>query len=241
MVATNKENGEIIRPDIRSYAAEFNVPGAAQPTPQNETLSPLQGASQKDGAASEVAMSDAEDKIDRSVGPSNQDEEVFENASLAGIEKVIAKSTYDAIRRVTVDGGLKVAVTMVFPRWGGPVQCLMSLDVCERDVKWLAKTLFNANVKWVDQVLHVPLAGGITLTIPNSEATLKGVPGEAIIEVFGHEIHKAIIECPIRKRELTEGKHLTECVSMILMKNGGIINLSLGLEQGLRIQEKLYT
>ncbi|KAF2105292.1 hypothetical protein BDV96DRAFT_509616 [Lophiotrema nucula] len=117
----------------------------------------------------------------------------------------------------------------------------MSLDICEQHIERLAKTLFNAKVKWMEQVLHIDLAGGTTLIVPGSEATLKGVSGDAIIQAFGLEIHSAIYECPIQKREVTEGKRGTECVSMILMKNGGIISLSLGLEGGLRIQKQLYT
>jgi len=96
-------------------------------------------------------------------------------------------------------------------------------------------------VKWVEQVLHVVLKEGITLIIPHSEATLKGVLDEAIIKVFGPEIHDAITESPIRRRELEEKKGVTECFSMILTKNGAIINLSLGLKGGLQIQNKLYT
>jgi len=84
-------------------------------------------------------------------------------------------------------------------------------------VEQLAMALFNAKVKWVEQVLHVVLKEGITLIIPNSEATLKGVLDEVIIKVFGPEIHDAITESPIRKRELEEGKRVTECVSMILI------------------------
>jgi hypothetical protein len=168
-------------------------------------------------------------------------EEVIENASLQGIAKVFDEYMCGAIRRVGVQSDLKAAVTTVLPLWGGPVDCLMSLDVCEREVEQLAMALFNAKVKWVEQVLHVVLKEGITLIIPNSEATLKGVLDEVIIKVFGPEIHDAITESPIRRRELEEGKRVTECVSMILTNNGAIINLSLGLEGGLKIQNKLYT
>jgi hypothetical protein len=101
--------------------------------------------------------------------------------------------------------------------------------------------LFNAKVKWVEQVLHVVLEDGITMVIPHSEATLKGVLDEAIIKVFGPEIHDAITESPIRRTELEAKKCKTECVSMILTKNGAIISLSLGLKGGLQIQNKLYT
>ena len=145
-----------------------------------------------------------------------------------------------AIRRVSVQKELKAAVTTILPLWGGPVDCLISLDICDQEVEQLAMALFNAKVKWVEQVLHVVLKEGFTLIIPHSETTLKGALDEAIIAVFGLEIHNAIAESPIRRRELEEGKHVTECVSMILTKNGAIINLSLGLEGGLQIQNKLY-
>lgn len=79
------------------------------------------------------------------------------------------------------------------------------------------------------------LKEGITVIIPYSKATLKGVLDEAIIEVFGTTIQGAITGSPIRRRQLEEGKRLTECVSMILTKNGAIVNLSLGLEGGLQI------
>jgi hypothetical protein len=167
-------------------------------------------------------------------------EEVIENASLQGIAKVFDEYMCSAIRRVTAQSGLKAAVTTVLPLWGGPVDCLMSLDICEREVEQLAMALFNAKVKWVEQVLHIVLKEGITLIIPHSEATLKGVRDEDIIKVFGPEIHDAITESPVRRRELEEGKRVTESISMILTKNGAIINLSLGLEGGLQIQNKLY-
>jgi len=170
-----------------------------------------------------------------------QEHRVSENASLQGIVKVFNKHMGDAIRRVTVDGDLKAAVTMVFPPWAVAVDCLMSLDVCEQDVEQLAMDLFNAKVKWVEQSLHVTLKEGTTLVIPNSEeATLKGAPDAAVFKVFGPEIYDAMTQCPIRRTELAEGKHVTECVSMIFIKNGAFINLSLDLEGGLQIWNKLH-
>jgi hypothetical protein len=166
-----------------------------------------------------------------------QEELVFENASLRGVTAVFDGYMCDAIRRVIVDGDLKAAITMVFPGWGGPVDCLMSLDVCEGVIAQLAMALFNAEVKWVEGVLHVVLENGMTLTTGTSEVTLKGVEDEAIHRVFRSEIHGAVRECPIRRRET---KRATECVSMILTKNGAFINLSLGLEAGLQIQSQLY-
>ncbi len=79
------------------------------------------------------------------------------------------------------------------------------------------------------------------LIIPYSKATLKGVLDKAIIKVFGPEIYDIITENPVHRRELEEGKLITEYVLIILTKNRAIINLSLGLKGGLQIQNKLYT
>lgn len=172
--------------------------------------------------------------------PVGQKQRVFENASLQGITKVFNKYVCDAVRRVTSEGDLKCAVTMVFPVWAGSVDSLMSLDVYERDVEQLAMTLFNAKVKWVDQVLHIVFKEGLTVITHNFETILKGASDQAIEEVFGSEVLDAITESPVRKRELAGGKRVTECVSMIFTKNGAIINLSLGLKGGLQIQNELY-
>jgi hypothetical protein len=172
-------------------------------------------------------------------------EEAIENASLEGITKVFSQDICRAVRKVQVqNNGMiiwKASVTMVFPLRGGFIDCLMSLDICEWGVEYLAMALFNINVRWVEQVLHAVLREGTTLITPNSETTLKGVPDKAINIVFGSEIQNAINESPVRRRELQAGKHITECVSMILIKNGAIINISLGLDAGVQIQNKLYT
>ena len=109
----------------------------------------------------------------------------------------------------------------------------MSLDVSEWGVEWLAMSLFSIKVKWVEQVLHVGLNERMSLTMP--ETTLRGAPDEAIIEVFGSEVYNAITQCLGRKMDVAQG------VSMNLTKSGAIINLSLGLEGGLQIQNKLYS
>ncbi|KAF1995210.1 hypothetical protein P154DRAFT_624134 [Amniculicola lignicola CBS 123094] len=66
--------------------------------------------------------------------PTAQERFVLENASLQGAAKVFDGYMCNAIRRVTVRSDIKAAITMVFPGWGGPVDCLMSLDVCEWDI-----------------------------------------------------------------------------------------------------------
>jgi hypothetical protein len=174
-------------------------------------------------------------------------QEVFEHASLRGTGIIFKYNKYlcDVIRKVSIQVGTssvwKAAVTTVFPIWGGPVDCLLSLDICEWGVEYLMKTLFNAKVRSTEQGWHIVLREGTTLVVPKAETILKGVHESTIIEVFGSEIHKGIVEGPVRKRESQEGKEMTECVSMILTRQGAIINLSLSLESGLEIKSKLYS
>lgn len=171
-------------------------------------------------------------------------QEIFEHASIDGIAAVFKGLICGAIRTtsVFVNGITRsmASVTTVFPPWGA-VDCLLSLDICETNVEALAMALFNATVKWVKESLHIGFARGTSLTIPNSEVTLKGVHDEAIAQVFGSEIQQAIKQSRIRIQEMEKGKLMTECVSMIITEKGAIISLSLGLVQGLEIQKKLYT
>ncbi|KAL2840806.1 hypothetical protein BJY01DRAFT_16129 [Aspergillus pseudoustus] len=173
-----------------------------------------------------------------------QEQEVIGHAVLERLPRVFNEYLCKAIRKVTDQNSgiplMKAAVTMAFPR-SGLVDCLMSLDVCEQEVEQLALLLFNTKVKWMEQVLHVVVNGGITLIMPNSEVTLKGVLDEAIITVFGHDIYEAISTSRVRTTEVEQEMPVTECVSMILTKTGAFINLSLGLEGAVRIQNELYT
>ncbi|KAI7970694.1 hypothetical protein EIK77_000849 [Talaromyces pinophilus] len=167
--------------------------------------------------------------------------EFWENASLEGISRVFKQRLCDEIRRVNVQGELKAAVTTAFPTWAGPIDCLISLEVSKSSVDWLALALFGVQVKLIDGIQHFITKSGFSLVVPHTEATMKGAPDEAIDDVFGLEILTAIAENPIRKRELEMGMLVTECVSMILVENGAIINLALNLHRGAKIQEKLYT
>lgn len=169
---------------------------------------------------------------------------IFEHASVDGIAAVFEGLICGAIRETSlfVDGTTcaKASVTTVFPPWGA-VDCLLSLDICETSVEPLAMALFDTTVKWVNNSLHIGLATGTSLTLPNSEVTLKGVHDDAIARVFGSEIQLAIKESRIHVQEMEKGKKVTDCVSMIITGKGAIISLSLGLVRGLKIRKKLYT
>jgi hypothetical protein len=151
-----------------------------------------------------------------------------------------------AIRRDTVQSEgstcLKAAVTMDFP-FNGLVDCLMSLAISPSKVEYLAMALFGVHVESAGQVRYVVLKEGLKI-IPNPDMTLKGTRDDAIISVLGKEIYEGIRASRMRGKELEEGNRITECVSMMLTSRpdeGAIINLSLGLKGGSRIQSKLYT
>ncbi|KAB8253553.1 hypothetical protein BDV32DRAFT_133951 [Aspergillus pseudonomiae] len=168
----------------------------------------------------------------------------FEHASIEGIARVFNDDLCSVISKVSseVDGERKwkAAVTTAFPLWGGLVNCLMSLDIHMVGVDYLAMALFNARITPAEQLRYISFGDGPTLVVPNSESTMKGVTEEAIMKVFGAEILDAIRGSSVRRKELREGKQLTECVSMIVTSQGAIINLSLDLNRGFEISRKLY-
>lgn len=166
-------------------------------------------------------------------------------ASLKGMADVFDEYMCEAIRTQTVqrDGTnyLEAAVTMNFP-FQRLVDCLMSLAIHESKVEYLAMALFKVHVQCLRHVRYVVLSNGVKL-IPNSEFTLKGASDEAIIQVFGHQIYKATAASRLRKREIEGGARATEGVSMSITNcssEGAIINLSLGLQEGVQIREILY-
>jgi len=74
---------------------------------------------------------------------------VLESASLAGIAKIFDSNMCNAIRRVSINGEAKAGIIIVFPKWIGPVDCLISLDIYEWAISRLAMSLFQIEVKWV--------------------------------------------------------------------------------------------
>jgi len=185
---------------------------------------------------------DVRTSLDDPNGTDCQEHRIIDNATVEGTREVFGDYLCDAARRVNIDGHEKAAVTIMLPKWGGVVDCLVSLDIREEEVSKLASALFNADVNWVRRNLHIALPTGqsIILSMPQAEVTLKGATNEAITNVFGPEICNAVNESPIRKREWEAGQQSTHCVSMIVTKTGAIINISLGLEGGLAIQSRLH-
>lgn len=166
-----------------------------------------------------------------------KDQVVIESPSLAGIRKIFDSNMCDAIRTVSIDGESKASITMVFSKWV-VVDCLMSLEIHEWAIPRLAMALFQAEINWVDNKAYVVFESGRTVTMPTSEVTLKGAEDQEIKEVFGPEIHNAIDEGPVRKRET---RRATECVSMIVTEHSCFINLSLGWRAGIKVKNKLIS
>jgi hypothetical protein len=215
----------------------------------SERNGPLLGSKVLKGIASSRRIPEVEEEEDQPIlptphGQSTIDGETYEHASLEGIATVFNDHIRDIISRIPtqVNGETiwKAAVTTAFPLWGGLVNCLISLDICMLGVDYLAMALFNARISPAESLRRITFDEGPTLIVPNSESTMKGVKEEAIIKVFGAEIHEAIRISPLRRKELEQGKGLTECVSMIVTRQGAIVNLSLDLNRGIEISRKLY-
>ncbi|EER39905.1 conserved hypothetical protein [Histoplasma capsulatum var. duboisii H88] len=149
---------------------------------------------------------------------SSLEQPVFENASSQKVAEMFNKTWH--------------------PLSEGKVDCLVSLEVSKWSVEWVLMVLFSTKLKWANQVQHLVLNNGVTLIIPNSEVTLKGVTDEVIVSGFGPEIHDAITKNPIHRKELAEGIHVTESSNAFLCFlnfSVGHVQLSTGFNMSLSI------
>ncbi|KPA37224.1 hypothetical protein FLAG1_09973 [Fusarium langsethiae] len=167
-------------------------------------------------------------------------------ASIQELESVFPEYISGAIRRDhSVDGDrMSAAITMNFPpRSIGDVACIMTLVVEPNKVERLAMLLFGAHLESDGGSREVVLQGG-TRVRPHPQFLLQGSPSKAISEVFGLETAAAIAAAPYRKQEILMGTWATRCVTMTIYVEAhepALINLNLGLKQGFKIHDKLYT
>jgi len=175
-----------------------------------------------------------------------QEEKVYEHPPPQNLGQVFDRHMSSMIERVLVmtDSGPsnRAAVTMVFPSWAS-VDCVMSFEVDARRIAQLAMALFNVRVEIVENIRYIDMRGGVRLQ-PHSGIRLQGVLEDAIIEIFGPEIHGAIKACRMREVEVEAGNPATDCVSMLFNDNPGevaTLNLALGMKEGTQIRKKLYT
>ncbi|KAH7382063.1 hypothetical protein BKA64DRAFT_713302 [Cadophora sp. MPI-SDFR-AT-0126] len=171
-------------------------------------------------------------------------QQLLDSASHDGTRTVFNEYMCGLIRRVTVQtldsttSRLSITATSSTSR---PADLVLSLDIYDWGIEKLAMALFDAKMTSVQQGTHISLYNGTTLTVPDSEVTLRGANNGAIVATFGWEIYHAINGNSIRNKEREEGKDTTECISMMILNTGAIINLCLGLNQGLAIIRKLHS
>lgn len=141
--------------------------------------------------------------------------------------------------------GWVAAVTMSFldvSSFGNKLGSMMSLEITSNKVERLASTLFNAPTELTNEHRYLILPTGLRI-LPSPDFVLRGCKRDVILEVFGHDIDKAIKASPAFREEAEQGNPLTECVSMTIShaaEDGAVINLSLDEREGFRVKVKLY-
>jgi len=118
----------------------------------------------------------------------------------------------------------------------------MTLAIHESKVEDLAKALFNVQVESRGQVRSLILPGGVKVA-PSPELTVKGVPYDALLDVFGPEIYDAVIASNMREEEVADGVDVPQCVSMILpasSRDTVVINLTLETLRAIQISNKIF-
>ncbi|KAE8442162.1 hypothetical protein EG329_003750 [Mollisiaceae sp. DMI_Dod_QoI] len=171
---------------------------------------------------------------------------VLEYASPQGLGSVFNRYFCQAIRKEMVrqngTTSMKALVTTVFPDQG-LVDCLMSLVVNESQVEHIAMALYKAQTKSDPGVWSFANEGSMQVLSIHGETTLTGLSDEAIMMVFGNQVHGAIAASRMRKKELDEGLELTRCVNMILPSKSyrsAVITFPLELKGGVEICGQLY-
>lgn len=141
------------------------------------------------------------------------------------------------IRKDMVDGDWRPAITIGIPEWGPPLDCVLSLEIWGSDIARLIEALFKAKLIWRESDIYIVLNEGTGLALPHLEGILTGVSDLNIFKVFSPEIYRAIDDCYTHRTE--QGKNLTGCI-VDLTRDRAIVHLSLGMERGVEILNKLY-
>lgn len=115
----------------------------------------------------------------------------------------------------------------------------MTLAIHESKVEALAGALFNAQVGPPGQVRSLVLPRGV-IVAPSPELTVKGALPNALLDMFGPQIHDAVMVSNMRKGRKDD---VLQCVSMILPADFGdrvVINLTLEIVRAVEIKEKIF-
>ena len=133
---------------------------------------------------------------------------------------------------------------MSFPviRRNGPTPyCLVSMVIKASEVMYIAMQLFAVHIGVENGVRHEVLSNGGRSNPPSFH--YQGSLECDIDKLLGPKISKAIAGSPVREEELAQGIVATRCVTMsfaVDAQASGILNLSLGLSDGVSMRDKLY-
>ncbi|RTE70388.1 hypothetical protein BHE90_015219 [Fusarium euwallaceae] len=140
----------------------------------------------------------------------------------------------------------KANVTMDFPhatKHGLKLHCLMSLVIKASEVPHITMGLFHVHIGiGDDNIRHQVLPNG-GRGLARKGFQFQGSLDDDIDRILGPKMVKAIAKSPVREAELGVGIVATRCVTINFSDNpleSGILNLSLGLEYGLKMREKLF-
>ncbi|KAJ4031947.1 hypothetical protein NW753_010597 [Fusarium oxysporum] len=140
----------------------------------------------------------------------------------------------------------KANITMDFPhatKHGLKLHCLMSLVIKASEIPFITWRLFHVHISTGDDGIRHQILPNGGRGIARQGFQFQGSLDGDIDSVLGSDMVKAIGKSPVREAELGVGITATRCVTISFSDNpldNGILNLSLGLEHGLKMREKLF-
>ncbi|KAK3377674.1 hypothetical protein B0H63DRAFT_435878 [Podospora didyma] len=168
------------------------------------------------------------------------EEQMCTRASFLGVMDIVPPYICGAIS--PKDGAADV--TMSFPvirRNGLTPYCLVSMAIKATEVTHIAMQLFPIHIGMEDGIRYMVLSNGGRFYPPSFH--FQGSLESDIDRLLGCTISKAIAGSPVREEELAQGIVATRCVTMsfaVGAQEGGVLNLSLGLSDGVWMRDKLY-
>lgn len=119
---------------------------------------------------------------------------------------------------------VRASVSMSIPGYTGTaedVPCLMTLDIHRKGINSIIMGLFGTKIITT-----------CTSLSNLSRINLNGANVNEIENIFGLEIHNAISQCAVRKKEITdEQEQTTDCISVSLEGRTAWVRLTLDLTQ----------
>lgn len=161
------------------------------------------------------------------------------------LPNIFPRSLAKAIKRKRMKSGWSAGITMSFlgdlhadTRFGPMITLQTTTHLADK----FAMPLFRMKLRSANGQRAQVLPDG-ALSIHEGEITVRGCKREAILEVFGSGIDKAVKASAVYKDELARGEDLTDCVSMIIPSNsneGVVFNLLLEEIWAIKFKDALY-